>query len=552
MEDICFSYLWPEEYRNIDSQIMEQQSLRENFTKRVTKELEGLLKMQGVNAQIVSRLKHHYSIYQKLKRKNKNFVHDLYDLIALRVILDDAIVPEGRYDDSHCYTTLGIIHKQYSPLTNRFKDYIALPKENGYKSLHTAIMGIGGKKHKQPTEIQIRTRRMDEEAEVGVAAHWEYKEGGFDFVIGDKKREWIRSLSSLRSFIEDTENGVSDDLKIDLFKDNIFVLTPRGDVRDLPKGATPIDFAYSIHTDIGHRFRGAKVNGKIVPLDYRLEDGDVVEILTGNKEAPNLYWLSSVATQSARSKIKAWFKGHDRDNLISLGKDLVNKYLRRYNLPVLDANLKVLADIYQGKLNLKEREDLLAKVGQGVLAPKDVVRKVLDKVRPLQKVSSRVKAEGDLKSRNSIGNEILIRGEKGYETKIANCCNPVPGDQVKGYVTSKAVSIHKVNCSFIKKLSVKQKEKVIDVSWDGILDEDKKVIDMKVDFDPAYDLLPDILKVFRECNVDLKVLQTMHNRSISNLLLSVAADTFDYIHEAFDRIENLTGVKRIVQKERGE
>lgn len=550
MEDICFSYLYPKEFENIKSQVEEHISICEDLLMKESEELHELLKRENLTAEVSSRLKHHYSIYQKMKRKNKNFIHELYDLVAFRIVLHDNEIDTGKFDDNHCYATLGLIHKHYTPLTKRFKDYIALPKENGYKSLHTAVMGFG-KNHTQPTEIQIRTKRMHQEAEMGVAAHWEYKDGGMDLLFGQEKHEWLRSLDSLKNYIEEAKAETSEDMSIDILKDRIFVLTPRGDVRDLPKGSTPIDFAYAIHTDIGHRFRGAKANGNIVPLDYKLKNGEVLEILTGSKESPNLYWLSSVETPSAKSRIKTWFKNHDRDNLIGLGKDLLNKYLQRYNLPILDSNLKVLSVVYKKKKNMKEREDILEQIGRGFLNPKDVVNKMLE-IKNINANSHSTK-EGKMKKRNSlnksVSSEILIKGESDIETKIARCCKPAIGDAIIGYITiNKVVSIHKIDCNFIKDLEKQQQEKAIEASW-ASEEEDKTTIHMSIDFDAKVDLLKYILTIFKDYRIELKTLNTSHGKNISVLFLTILVDSFDKVHKAFDRIENLNGVKKVSQRD---
>jgi len=286
IEDLCFKYLNPKEYKNIRNQMMAQGSKREKYIIYIKQQLINVFKEEGIKAQVTSRIKHYYSIYRKLKQKNKNFIDEIYDIVALRVILDDRIFQSNKQDHSNCYKTLGIIHKHWTPLAYRFKDYIALPKNNGYQSLHTTVVGLGGRDFIQPTEIQIRTNQMHFESEFGIAAHWEYKSTGSDIVLSAHKREWVKNLISLHNDWQNN-NEFLENLRIDIFKDRIFIVTPRGDVKDLPQGATPLDFAYSVHTEIGHRFKGAIINGSIVSLDYKLRSGDIVEILTSKKIHPN-------------------------------------------------------------------------------------------------------------------------------------------------------------------------------------------------------------------------------------------------------------------------
>ncbi len=527
MEDICFKYLYPKEYLDIKKQMDEYSKERLKFINIIKSKLQKVFIREGIKAEITSRIKHLYSIYKKLKKKNKNFINEIYDIVAFRVILDDNI-KNKLYDDSICYKTLGIIHKYFTPLNHRFKDYIALPKDNGYKSLHTTVIGLGGKEFSQPTEIQIRTKRMHFEAEFGIAAHFEYKENNNDKTISGKKKEWVKNLISLHQEWHSNEEFL-ENLKIDIFKDRIFVLTPGGDVKDLPNGATPIDFAYAIHSDIGHRFKGAIVNGNIVPLDYKLKNGDIVRINTGKESKPNLYWLTSIVTNQAKQKIKSWFKSKDKDHLIKEGKDLINKQLKRFGYNELTPNLSQIDGIFGKKITLKERLEILEQVGNGAMSPTVIVKKIIDKPK--------IKIKFPKKKPKTNICEILIKGEKGYETRIAGCCNPDTEKEIIAYITkSQGISVHSKKCKFIS--NVPDKNNLIEAEWSCNI-KDSYMITVEGNN------LKDIMDTINPYQIKIKSIETNDNNIVK---IDIKNTNFFTISKIIDKLESLDSIVRVIKE----
>lgn len=547
IEDICFRYLLPKEYENIKSQMEGSAKNRQQFIKYVRTQLLEIFKNEGLNIQVSSRIKHYYSIYNKLKRKNKNFIHELYDIVALRIIMDDKSQSDKNTDFSHCYKTLGIIHKHWTPLPHRFKDYIALPKANGYQSLHTTVMGLGGKDFQHPTEIQIRTKTMHFESEFGIAAHWEYKEGTADLAVSQARKDWVQNLVSLHNDWQNNKEFL-DNLKIDIFKDRLFILTPRGDVKDLPQGATPIDFAYSIHTEVGHRFKGAMVNGAIVSLDHKLKNGDVVEILTGKGGTPNLYWLSSIVTNSAKAKIKNWFKNQNRENLIKSGRELVNKQLLRHNAPPLSNKLQELDAFFGKKSSLKKREEVLEQVGHGSLPASVVVRKIIEKEDFVKNIKVGSKTTPNPAPHNEKApkdkTEILIKGESGYETRLAACCLPQVGDEIIGYITKgQGLAIHRKNCNFIQKKA--DPERLFEAQWSCKI-KHKPTVKVVIEGKNKIPLLRGILNILEENKVDIKNLTTFNgSKNSCQVNMTLKVQDFDQLNKVFDKIEDLSLVSSV-------
>jgi GTP pyrophosphokinase len=521
-----------------------QQQHREKFIDFVQNKLFDVFAKENIQAQIDSRIKHYFSIYRKLKRKNKNYVNELYDIVALRVVLEDVIDREQKYDYSKCYTTLGTIHKYWTPLTQRFKDYIAIPKGNGYKSLHTTVIGLGGKEFIHPTEIQIRTKQMHFESEFGIAAHWEYKENEVDLILSDKKQEWVKNLVSLHQDWHSNDEFL-ENLKIDIFKDRIFILTPRGDVKDLPQGATPIDFAYAVHSDLGHRFNGALVNDNIVPLDYKLQNGDIVKIISKKEAHPNLYWLSSVITNTAKSRIKQWFKSQDKDNLIKEGKILLNKQLERNNLPELPLNLSTIDLIHNKKLAMKERLEVLEQVGSGAVSPMLIVKKLIEKNKLLQRIKLQVPLKKNENPKSKL--EVLIKGEQGYETRIAGCCSPQSSDQIVGFITKgTGIAIHKTSCVFIKKQI--NSSRIIEATW-NCNEKETKLYKIIIESKTKTNSINDVIKIVTSYNIEVKSISTAEKKTNSIIHLKFKHSNFETVNKIFDRIEELPWVKMVKKEE---
>ena len=397
LEDLCFLHLSPREYDHIMEQLEKQGKIREEYIDYAKKVIQKVLKREGIEGEVTGRLKHKYSIYSKMKTKGKNSVDEIFDVFAMRIILPDKYQQKKEIFD-HCYQVLGLVHNQWTPIPRRFKDYIAMPKVNGYRSLHTTVLGLGVELRNQPTEIQIRTQSLHREAEFGIASHWWYSStNGFSTSLSrgqvqewlkapqDLKRagslkaqvEWLSALAQLQQEIENNSELVRN-LKVDIFKDRIFVLTPMGEVKDFPVGATPVDFAYAIHTEIGHKCHMAKINGQIVPLNYKLKNGEVVEVVTQRNGSPSRFWLSFVKTSLACNKIKNWLNGLDREKNIKVGRDMINQQLLKLSKPLLGPNLSLLRSYGGKRQTLQNREYVLENVGKGLLGVHAVLKKIFE------------------------------------------------------------------------------------------------------------------------------------------------------------------------------
>ena len=453
LEDLSFKALHPGPYREIASLVDARRGERTALIEQVTTESRAKLKELGVKAEVEGRPKHLYSIYEKMVLRGKEF-NEIYDLVGVRILVDSP---------RDCYAALGAIHSLWKPIPGRFKDYIAMPKSNMYQSLHTTVVGPGGK----PLEIQLRTRDMHRTAKFGIAAHWRYKEGGkqakdaADMVWLGQMMEWLKDMADPREFMEG--------LKIDLYGGQVFVFTPKGDVVNLPAGATPVDFAYAIHTDVGHRTIGAKVGGKLVPLDYELQTGDAVDVLTSKAqgEGPSQDWLQFVKTPRARSKIRQWFSRGRREDALEQGRDAVQRLMRKERLPI--KRLATEASLTQVATELKypNLEALYVAVGEGHVSPQSVVARV---ARSVSGTTDEDEIEVPLARPVRLGpadvsKGVVVRGLGDVWVRLGRCCTPVPGDEILGFVTrGQGVSVHRTDCPNVKSLR-QQPERLIEVTW---------------------------------------------------------------------------------------
>lgn len=533
LEDLCFRYLQPHEYDRLANEIKSITKTQEKILKKSKFVLERALRKAHIDAKIEGRIKNFYSIYRKLKRKQKDHAWELYDIIALRVIVKN----EGQ-----CYQALGTIHKNWSPLSHRFKDYIAKAKPNGYQSLHTTVVGLSKELMNQPIEIQIRTDEMNHIAHYGVAAHWQYKEqAGKPVALSEEKIDWIKNLVDLHENLKNN-NEFIESLNVDIFSDRIFVLTPKGDVIDLPKDATPIDFAYSVHTDVGHRCKGAKVDGRIVPLSYKLQSGEVVEILTQNINQPNRYWLSFVVSSHAKSSIKQWFNAQEREQLLKAGKDLVNKQLRRFNQPILSNDLSFLQRYNNKKLSNREREDLLERIGNGSIDALSVVKKILPTEKVLKKASQEEMNKQMLKEVVNLENaQVLITGERGYKTQMATCCQPNTSDRIIGYITrGRGITIHKEGCKVVKN---HEKNRLVRANWASKKAPNYKVT-LQIKHLSRIGMLRDVASVFAENETAILDFEHVHKKGLFVITFSLdTLDTLDKIIGQLEVIPDVFGVK---------
>ena len=456
LEDLALRSLDPDAYRDLAAQIARKRQEREGDLNLVIGLLERKLAEVDITAQITGRPKHFYSIYKKMRDQKKEF-DEIYDLTAVRVITDSV---------KDCYGTLGVIHTLWKPISQRFKDFIAVPKSNGYQSLHTTVIGPKG----DPVEIQIRTWEMHRVAEEGIAAHWKYKEGRTSLDPSDESFVWLRQMMEWQRELKDSKEFLNT-LKIDLFPDEVYVFTPRGDVKPFPKGATPVDFAFAVHTDVGLRCVGAKVNGRLVPLRTELQNGDIVEILTSPNHTPSRDWLKIVKTPRARGKIRQWIKNEERTRSISLGRDMLEKEIRRLGKsPSQLLKPEALAPIL-GRYGLGSEDDFFAAVGYGKVSPRQAVTRLLppEEMQALTEAEEAKEKKTDRKPARARPTEegVRIRGIDDILVRFSKCCSPVPGDEIIGFITrGRGVSIHTADCSNAVSLMA-DPERQIAVNWDG-------------------------------------------------------------------------------------
>lgn len=485
MEDLSLRYLEPEAYQEIADRVRQRRTSRESYINEVADQLRAQLLEHGVEAEVTGRPKSFYSIYQKM-RSGKEF-GEIYDLVALRIIV------EGKRD---CYAVLGVVHAIYTPIPGRFKDYIAMPKPNLYQSLHTTVLGPGG----QPVEVQIRTREMHRTAEYGIAAHWVYKEGEADPRF-DRKLGWLRQVLEWQGDLRDAREFL-ESLKIDLFADEVFVFTPKGQVHDLPAGSTPVDFAYRIHTDIGHHCVGARVNGRIVPLDHKLENGDIVEVLTNKGSVgPSLDWLQFVQTSTARSRVRAWFKAKNREENSKLGRDMAEREARRLGQdPDLLLRTEWLEDIAR-RLHYGSPEDVFAAVGYGGLSAAALISRLQSRLPE----PAPVIPDNDRQAFLGYGkpvNGVRVRGADNLLVRFSRCCTPVPGDLIMGYVSrGRGITVHRADCPNARALMA-EGERVVEVAWDQGLKQSYPV-EIEVHALDRPGLLADVAQLVAETNLNI-------------------------------------------------
>lgn len=541
LEDLSFRYLHEEEYYDLVRQIAEKRVEREAYISSIIDDLYKNLEESGIDSDIEGRPKHFYSIYRKMVNKSKT-IEQIFDLTAIRILVNSV---------KDCYGVLGIVHTIYKPIPGRFKDYIAMPKPNMYQSLHTTVIGPQGKTF----EIQIRTFDMHKTAEYGIAAHWKYKEGdaGEDKEKGfEKKLAWLRDMLEWQKETSDAEEFM-EGFKIDLFSDEIFVFTPKGVVINLASGSTPIDFAYRIHTDVGNRCIGAKVNGKIVPLDYKLKTGEIVEIITSQSaKGPNMDWLNIAKSNQAKSKIKSWLKKAKKDENINKGKELLEKELRKQGV--------VLSEITKGdsyerlakRYNLHNSDDIYAAVGVGSISASAFVSRLKeenlgDKVKQSdEEIAKNIEehiAKSDRVSKNESSYGITVKGESNLMIRFARCCNPVPGDEIQGYITKgRGVSVHRTDCSNLKSLIDYDPNKVVDVSW-GMSKGASYVAEVRVKSDDRMGVLSDIMKVITDSGLHLNALNANSAKGNEALInIKVKIDSVEQLRELMKKIRRLKGV----------
>ena len=540
LEDLCFRYLHEEEYYDLVNQIAEKRVERETYIAKTIEDLYGKLEESGIDSDIDGRPKHFYSIYRKMVTKNKS-IEQIFDLTAIRILVNSV---------KDCYEVLGIVHTIYKPIPGRFKDYIAMPKPNMYQSLHTTVIGSQGKTF----EIQIRTFEMHKTAEYGIAAHWKYKEGDTSDSkekTFENKLAWLRDMLEWQKETSDAQEFM-EGFKINLFTDEIFLFTPKGVVIDLPNGATPIDFAYRIHTDIGNKCVGAKVNGKIVPLDYQLKTGQIVEILTSNSsKGPNMDWLNIAKSNQAKSKIRAWFKKAKKEENITKGKEVFERELKKQGVHYADIAKGESYDKFIKRYNINCMDDLYALVGLGAIVASSFILKLKEeslskdektKEENLNKaIEENISKTEKRKKENNYG--VTVRGEDNLMVRFAKCCNPVPGDDILGYITKgRGVSIHRKDCSNLQNLIEEDPQKVVDVAW-GVAKGVAYMAEIQVKTEDIPGVLSNIMNVIMESKLPLNALNAKSAKSnLAYVNIKVKIDTIEQLKELMRKIRKLTGV----------
>lgn len=541
LEDLSFRYLEPEKYYDLVDQMKQKRQAREDIVNDTMSQLTKALGEAHIKADIKGRPKHFYSIYKKMKKDNRD-LSQIYDLLAVRVIVDT--IPD-------CYAVLGIAHSLWKPLPYRFKDYISMPKSNMYQSLHTTVIGTMG----QPVEIQIRTWEMHRVSEYGVAAHWRYKEGNKngdkDF---DQKVAWLRQVLEWQDTSNPTE--LVNALKLDVFSGEVFVFTPKGDVVKLPIGSVPLDFAYRVHTDVGHRCVGAKVNGKIVPLDYTLQNGDIVDIITSKTGRPSLDWLNIVGSSESKSKIRNWFKRENKAENIEKGLEALEKEAKRLNYNwkelITDNRLQQVTK----QLKACTEEEMFAACGYGGIPVSTVLLRLIELYKKskeaeeskhsTEQIIEKLKAQGPKSTKNGTG--VLVKGEAGVMVRMAKCCSPVPGDDIIGYITrGRGVSIHRSDCTSLGH-TPEDLERMIEVSWDGSSGESFHVgIDIQ-----AYDrngLLMEVMAVLSELKITITNINAKVQEDTKTVSINVVVDIrdisqLDFVMTKLRRIREVYTVQR--------
>ncbi len=450
LEDLSLLYLHPEIYHSLEENIASREKETEKYVQEVIEIIKSKLKDFDVKAETQGRTKHLFSIYRKMQLQNLDF-DQIYDLVGFRIMVESVRV---------CYETLGTIHSLWKPIPGRFKDYIAMPKANMYQSLHTTVIGPGGKR----IEVQIRTQEMHHIAEQGIAAHWRYKEGKNIEKKDDEQFAWLRQLLEWQQDLKDPREFL-DTVKIDLFPEEVYVFTPKGAVKQFPLGATPVDFAYSVHTEIGHHCVGARVNGKLVSLKYQLKNGDIIEIITSPQHKPSKDWMRFVKTSRAKTKINHWIKSEERSKSIELGREICEKEFRKHGLNFSKLSKKEDMGRYLTELKLKNEEELFVLVGYGRISAKQLVNKFV----PPEELEKKARAESRIKkvARRLIGKSesgVIVKEIDNIMVRFGKCCNPLPGEKIKGYITrGRGVTIHSYNCIYIQGCD---QARLIDVKWD--------------------------------------------------------------------------------------
>ncbi len=544
LEDLSFKYLHPEEFHEIINGLDKKREERLKFLEKIQEDLQEEIKDQGIKADVTGRAKHLYSIYRKMQRDNKT-LDQIYDLFALRILVDNV---------KDCYAVLGIVHEMYTPMPGRFKDYIAVPKKNMYQSIHTTLLGPKG----TPFEVQIRTWDMHRTAEFGIAAHWAYKEANNkgtkqNVVVTDDKLAWLRETLEWQKNTENPDEFLNT-LKTELFEDEVYIFTPKGMIKVLPKDATPIDFAYSIHEQIGHKMVGCKINSKMMPIVTPLKNGDIVEIITSEQsKGPSRDWLKFVKSSSAKTRINQWFKRAQRSENIEKGKELIEKEVKKLGIKYSDLVRPEWLQLAIDRYKFASIDDLYASIGFGGISVNKLMARLLDEYRKEhededfeEKIEELAKAKPSRVKPSKTG--VVVKGIDNCLVKLSKCCNPLPGDEIVGYITKgRGVSVHRTDCVNVKDL-LNEENRMIDVYWFDDVNGSYKV-EIEILANDRSGLLKDIIKQVENTKIKLNGMNTRTTKeSIAIIDLSLEVENIDILNKALSAFRNVESVYDVNRK----
>ncbi|MGC4375848.1 bifunctional (p)ppGpp synthetase/guanosine-3',5'-bis(diphosphate) 3'-pyrophosphohydrolase [Fictibacillus sp. Mic-4] len=545
LEDIALRYLNPQQYYRIVNLMQQKRTEREQYVEKVMDQIRDQLKDVNIKAEISGRPKHIYSIYRKMAKQNKQF-NEIYDLLAVRVIVSSI---------KDCYAVLGIIHTCWKPMPGRFKDYIAMPKANMYQSLHTTVIGPKG----DPLEVQIRTAEMHKIAEYGIAAHWAYKEGVKKTPQNsfEDKLTWFREILEWQDDATDAEEFM-ESLKVDLFSDMVFVFTPKGDVFELPAGSVPIDFAYRIHSEIGNKCIGAKVNGKMVTLDYKLKTGDIVEILTSKHSyGPSQDWLKITQSSHAKNKIRQFFKRERREENVAKGKELVEKEVKNHGFELKDVFTNENIEAVVRKFNFSNEEDMYAAVGYNGITAAQIATRLTEKLRRQNQaaqndqVIEKVVESKNYPAKKKTDTGIVVKGIDNLLIRLARCCNPVPGDEIVGFITKgRGVSVHRADCVNVSTEDVE--DRLLSVEWEGDSEQPKSYnVDIEINGFDRRGLLNEVLQAVAETKTNITAVSGRSDRNkMATIHMSISIHNVNHLQKVVERIKRIPdiyAVTRIMQ-----
>ncbi len=545
LEDLAFKYLYPEDYREIVEGLDKKRDERLIFIEKIMEKIRIELKRQHIDAEVTGRAKHLYSIYRKMKRDNKT-LDQIYDLFALRILVNSV---------KDCYAALGIVHELYNPMPGRFKDYISVPKSNMYQSLHTTLIGPKG----TPFEVQIRTWDMHRIAEFGIAAHWAYKEANYKgkksvVTVQEDKLSWLRETLEWQKDMQDPEEFLNT-LKTELFEDEVYVFTPKGDIKVLPKGATPIDFAYIIHEQVGNRMTGCKVNSKMVPIVTKLKNGDIVDIITSdNSKGPSRDWLKYIKSSTAKTRIQQWFKKAEREDNIVKGKDLLDKEIKRIGMSQTELYKQEYVNAALSRYKYNSTDDMYAAVGFGAITSSKIISRMLEEYRKEHKdvnIEEKIEELSKTKkiNKNVSDSGVIVKGIDNCLVKLSKCCNPVPGDNIIGYITKgRGVSVHRTDCVNVKEL-LAEEDRIIDVEWYNQKQQTAYTVDIEIYANDRDGLLADVIKELSALKTKIMGVNARANKEKIGIIdLTIEVENIEELNKILKTLRKIDSVYEVKRK----